>query len=264
MAENGNQGGEGTRIFLAANPEEKGATVAFAKGAEAALAAWEARAGEILTVTAPDGALYRARMVGKKRNVEGAVCFDRLGIPGEVPLLRLCQALPEKERMELVLEKATELGVDILHPFVSEKSATLEERDMGQRKSHRWPHLIRRASRQCRRETLPALVGVSGFGKVLEVVEKAALALILDEAERARPLAGVLEGVAEGEIVLLVGPEGGFTRREIAQLSEKGAVPVSLGRRILRTETAAITGCALVSFLTGRFSWGGLCSGGGG
>lgn len=243
-----NGGGEESRIFLAATPEVAGQEVPLAETASQALAAWEARAGEVLTVTAPDGRLFRARMLGEKGRIAAALCFEDLGIPPTEPFVHLCQAFPEKERFELVLEKATELGVDALHPFVSQRSSSLETRDAGQKKSHRWPHLLRRASRQCRRPDLPLLFPARDFEGLLELALSAGLCLVLDERERELHFSEALSRYAGGSLVLVVGPEGGLTREEVTALRRAGAHPVTLGRRILRTETAAIMAVGLARY----------------
>lgn len=243
-----NSGGAHSRILLAEEPLEKEAPCAFTEEGFHALELWEARPGEVLSVVAPSGRIFRARMLGEKRRVEKALCFEDLGFLPDQPRLHLFQALPEKERFELILEKATELGVDAIHPYISEKSISLEERDRYQKKSHRWPRLLQRASRQCRRHEIPELYPVSDFSLVLEEVSRAGLCLVLDEREKKRSFSEGMQLYENGDIALIIGPEGGFARREIALLSEKGAKPVSLGNRILRTETAAILAMGLVRY----------------
>ncbi|MDY0163173.1 RsmE family RNA methyltransferase [Desulfobotulus sp.] len=241
-----NGGGPPSRILLGKNPGKLGEAVAFSGEAAQALSAWAARPGEILTVSAPDGRLFRARMVGERGRLEAAVCFEDLGLPPVEPELFLCPALPEKERFELVLEKATELGVDGIFPFVSRRSSTLQMRDAGQKKSHRWPQLLQRASRQCRRPCLPALFPVGEFSDLLSFLDQGGLCVVLDERERERSLAEALGSWPGGTVVLVTGPEGGWERDEVAALGEVGTLAVSLGSRILRTETAAILAVGLV------------------
>lgn len=241
-----NTGAEASRILLSEEPFAGKTECAFTEEGLRGLEAWNARPGEVLSVIAPSGRVFRARMIGEKGRMEKALCFEDLGMLPALPRLHLFQALPEKERFELILEKAVELGADAIHPFVSKKSTSLEERDLRQKKSHRWPHLLQRAARQCRRPEIPALYPVGDFSSVLEKIALAGLSLVLDEREKKRSFAEGVQRYEKGEIALIVGPEGGFDRSEIAILRERGAIPVTLGDRILRTETAAILAVGLL------------------
>lgn len=234
----------GGRLWLAA-AAVLGQAVALRPESILALSRWQARPGEALTVLAPDGSAFRARLQGGAGGV--VIPFEALSASPESSLrLEICQALPAKERFELVLEKLTELGVQRIVPFVSERSVTLAERDAGQKKSHRWPEVVRRAARQCRRAMLPELTAVLGWSQVLEQSRGADARLMLYEAAVGQQPWGPKPFPATGRIVLLVGPEGGFTAGEVAQARAEGFLTLSLGPRILRTETAAIVGAALL------------------
>jgi 16S rRNA (uracil1498-N3)-methyltransferase len=143
------------------------------------------------------------------------------------------------------------LGVQRIAPFVSERSATLAERDAGQKKSHRWPEVVRRSARQSRRAALPELTPVLDWAGMLQSCQGARLKLMLYE--------GAVGGhgltdhslAPEDRVILLVGPEGGFAPAEVEQAQALGFTPVSLGGRILRTETAAIVGAALLQQILG-------------
>lgn len=210
-----------------------------------ALSRWQARPGEALTVLAPDGKGYRARLQG---GGEGMVMpFEVLTGPPESSLqLEIYQALPAKERFELVLEKLTELGVQRIIPFVSQRSATLAQRDAGQKKSHRWPDVVLKAARQCRRAMLPELTAVLDWAQVLEQCQGADAKLMLFEGAAGSDTLNLGAVPPTGRISLLVGPEGGFAPSEVAQARAQGFLTVSLGPRILRTETASIVGAVLL------------------
>jgi 16S rRNA (uracil1498-N3)-methyltransferase len=220
--------------------------------AREALVFWQARPGEVLTVIDPATTAYRARIT--RLDAEGAACvpFQRLPGPVESPLrIEVYQSLPDKERFELVLQKLTELGVARIVPLESEHSATLDERDAQQKKSHRWPDVISRASRQCRRAMLPELLSVHTFAEALSRAECTELKLMLYEGE-------VLWSFTEGfgsfrpqSVALLVGPEGGFSSAEVEEAQTLGFLPVRVGPRLLRTETAAIVAAALLQSYLG-------------
>jgi len=212
------------------------------------LARWQVRVGEIVTVVDPQGGFFRARLTSLAEDGGEAVVFQRLPMPPESPLrLEVYQALPQKERFELILQKLTEIGARRIVPYVSQRSTTPQKRDAGQKKSHRWPDVLVRAARQCRRGMIPELSATLSWKKALADAGKADLVLVFSEHEKSRSLKDFLrETEKPSHVALFVGPEGGFSEPELTALAEAGFVSVSLGGRILRTETAAIVGAALV------------------
>jgi 16S rRNA (uracil1498-N3)-methyltransferase len=216
-----------------------------------ALGWWSARPGEIFTAVDPEHACYRVRLTEIGENPRG-VPFVKLSRPSESRLaIELYHALPEKERFELILQKLTELGCNRIVPVESARSITLAERDAVQAKSHRWPEVVLRAARQCRRAMLPELFEVAGFGAALQLAGDAELRLMLYEGEETWSFAEAFGRLRPERVALLVGPEGGFTTDEVDEARAAGFLPVSLGPRILRTETAAIAGAALLQGLLG-------------
>ncbi|NOY14501.1 MAG: RNA methyltransferase, partial [Deltaproteobacteria bacterium] len=165
--------------------------------------------------------------------------------------IELLQALPAKERFELVLQKATEIGVARIVPYCSARSSTLPERDSRQKKSHRWPDILLRAARQSRRAEIPELSADISWQQALAQCAAAELSLLCYEGAGCRPLAEALRGFNGRRIALMIGPEGGFTPAEIEQARSLGILPVGLGPRILRTETAAIVAAAIIQFALG-------------
>ncbi len=226
--------------------------VPLTAAAVAALESWQARAGEIVTLVDGGQTCYRARIVELGPSGGVVVPFARLPQAAESPLaIEIYQALPEKERFELVLQKLTELGVSRIVPLTSQRSATLEERDAGQKKSHRWPDVVLRAAKQCRRAMVPELYPVLSWDEATYLAQHAELKLMLYEGEEHWTLREALGGLQPLRIALLVGPEGGFTAEEVADARRLGFLPVSLGPRILRTETAAIVGAAALQYAAG-------------
>ena len=233
-------------VAVAAVPSSFSADVA------AALSHWQARPGMIVTLIDAGGEGWRGRLTELSANGGTVVPFQRLSRPMESSLqLTVYQALPEKERFELILEKLTELGVTRIIPFVSLHSSTLAARDAKQRKSHRWPEILRRAAVQCRRALIPELGPCLALSEVFVAAEDADLRLILFEGEETTSLKTVLAGGDFKKVALLVGPEGGFAPAEVALARTHGLLPVSLGPRILRTETAAISAATIIQFALG-------------
>ena len=245
-----NSGGPGSIVRLDTAPTLE-TVYPLSAAALTALAAWKARPGAIVTLVDPEQTCYRARLVADGEAWQ-VVPFERLNRPAESRVaLHVYHALPEKERFELVLQKLTELGATRIVPMITRRSATLEERDAGQKKSHRWPEVVLRAARQCRRAVIPELGAVAGWTEVLAEGEGADCRLLLYEGEVSLTLGEVLRGTSPRRVVLTVGPEGGFAAEEVTEARAAGFTAVSLGPRILRTETAAIVGAALVQHLAG-------------
>lgn len=241
-----NNGGPASLVRLNRVPHLEEAAV-LDEAALTALAGWQARVGELLTVVDPQGTSYRARIVCLQAGQGACLPFQLLAMPAESGLrIEVCQALPERERFELVLEKLTELGVTRIVPMESSHSTTLQERDARQQKSHRWPEVIRRAARQCRRAMLPELLPVQGFAEALAGAADAELKLMLYEGDAPWSFTEGFGSLRPHSVALLVGPEGGFSLPEVEQAQALGFLPVSLGPRILRTETAAIVAAALL------------------
>jgi len=215
----------------------------------------EPHLGEAVTVTDPSGREFRARVEALEAGEARLFVFEELTPPTEPSVdLLLLQALPDKERMELIIQKATELGVKAIVPFKSLRSISLQEREARQPKAHRWQHVALRATKQCRRAYLPYVAPYCTFREALQLAEGADLKIILYEGEKGRGLRELLEGVSPPrKVALLVGPEGGWEAEEVEEASERGFVPVGMGGRILRTETAAITACAIL-----MYEWGDL------
>lgn len=249
-----NRGGAESLILLE-SPAILEKEVSFSPQSLEKLTLWQVRAGEIVTVCDPQGTFYRCRITVLEKSSGKAVIFQRLARPPEAPIrIDVYQALPEKERFELILQKLTEIGVYRIIPYLSERSTTLELRDAGQKKSHRWPDVLLRAAKQCRRGIIPELSPVLPWKEALLTAGQAPTALVLSEKEESGCLAGFLKTPSRYEqIALFVGPEGGFSAVELAEMAAAGFVSLSLGPRILRTETAAIVGAALIQAFCGDF-----------
>jgi 16S rRNA (uracil1498-N3)-methyltransferase len=235
----------------------------FSPGAEVTLSPldWrrlkpaQGRVGEIVTLTDSAGKSFRGRVVAISSDQVRLFVFEAMGGPVESQLeLTLLQALPDKERMELIIQKATELGADVIVPFHSIHSIRLSDREQKQKKAHRWPAVALAAARQCRRERVPTVAEVTDLAGAMAWAESAEVKIAVWEKEKAMSLRAALKQEKRpASAALLVGPEGGLEAEEIERLKRAGFVIASLGRRILRTETAAIAGLSLL-----QYEWGDL------
>jgi len=214
----------------------------------------EPHKGETVTLMDDSGQEFRARIRDLARDSAQVHVFEKLKNPTEPPWdLVLLQALPDKERMELIIQKATELGARVVVPFKSRRSISLSERETRQAKAHRWQHIAIRATKQCRRARVPHVAPYCSYDEALVQARPTDLKIILWEKAQ-RSLRSLLQQVPPPQsVALMVGPEGGWDVDEIAQAQTAGFVSVGMGGRILRTETAAIAACAIL-----QFEWGGL------
>jgi len=210
------------------------------------------RVGSLITLTDSEGSDFRGRVLRLSEEEASILIFDAFPSPTESSLeVILLQALPEKERMELIIQKATELGVSAILPFKSERSISLEEREAKQKKAHRWQEIGVKAVQQSRRAKVPRVEAYRSFRETLEACGGEGLKILLWEKE-GKNLKDVLRRFQPQErIYAMVGPEGGFTEKEVELAKEKGFIPVKLGQRILRTETAAITLVGILQYELG-------------
>jgi 16S rRNA (uracil1498-N3)-methyltransferase len=166
--------------------------------------------------------------------------------------LVLVQALAKGDRGELAVELATEVGVDEILPWSAERSVVKWEGDRGAKVLSRWRSTAREAGKQSRRSWLPTVQEPLTTAQLVERITTAAATLVLHESAE-QPLAACPLPAA-GDLLLVVGPEGGITDRELATLSAAGGIAVRLGPSVLRTSTAGAAAVAVVSALTSR--WG--------
>jgi 16S rRNA (uracil1498-N3)-methyltransferase len=212
------------------------------------------RAGSIITLTDSGGNDFRGRIRSLSDKRASVVVFEAFPSSTESSAeIILLQALPEKERMELIIQKATELGVSAIVPFKSERSISLEERDAKQKKSHKWQEIVIKAAQQSRRAKVPHVESYRSFREALEVCREEGLKVILWEKE-GEPLKKILRQYLPKKVYVMVGPEGGFTEEEVKSAKDWGFIPVKLGQRILRTETAAITLVGILQYELGDLS----------
>jgi len=165
------------------------------------------------------------------------------------PRITLCQALPKGEKIDLILQKGTELGVHNFWLFGGRRSIVRLRDNQVDAKLSRWNRIVSEAARQCGRATVPA---VSWLSSVVEVTEASDhdLRLVLWEGEQQKSLREVVnEQAGCGSIIVAVGPEGGFDPLEIRHFSRSGFETLTIGRRILRTETAAIAILAILQYI---------------
>jgi 16S rRNA (uracil1498-N3)-methyltransferase len=177
--------------------------------------------------------------------------------------ITLMQSLPKANKMDFIVQKATELGADRIVSFQSARSVPRLSPEKPLTKVTRWQSIAVEAARQCGRADIPGIDGIMSFEEALSQPVHETLNMIFWEEETRRGVREVLcdrryDGIKG--ISVIVGPEGGFTKEEAARAGEKGFVSVSLGRQVLKVETAALTILSIVQYEKGMF--GGVSEGG--
>jgi 16S rRNA (uracil1498-N3)-methyltransferase len=202
-----------------------------------------ARPGQEITLFDGRGGVAEALIESVSKSVVEARIAKRWSVPKPSVEIDLIQAVPKPDRWELVLQKAVELGVANILPVLTKHT----EFKPNSRKQERWEKIVLNAAQQCEVRWLPHLAPLAGFDEILPDLAGYDLVLVGSLYEEARPFREVsFQNI--GKAALLIGPEGDFTREEVDSVVAAGAVPVSFGERILRTETAAIFGLSVLAY----------------
>jgi 16S rRNA (uracil1498-N3)-methyltransferase len=210
--------------------------------------------GELVTVADGLGAVADCVVVGVRADGLDLEVRERRTVPLPDPMLVLVQAAAKGDRAELAVELATELGVDEIVPWAASRSVVQWRDDRGAKAVQRWRRAAREAAKQSRRPRVPIVTDVASTVDVAARLAgtAAAAGYVLHESAT-EPLAHQPLPLT-GEIVIVVGPEGGISDDELRVLSEAGAIAVRLGQTVLRTSTAGAAALAALSVRTGRWS----------
>lgn len=194
---------------------------------------------------------YLARLQHFNSDNVVAEILEHRQIPPPKPYVTLLQGLPKFDKFEQIVQKTTELGVGEIVPVLCQRSVPKLKRNVCFKRVSRWQRIANEASKQCGRAYLPKVKEITEFNEYCAELNFD-VSLILWEEERKLGLKSILTQNAHAERVsLFVGPEGGFSPEEVDIAISAGAIPVTLGSNILRTETAAIVGVALILYELG-------------
>lgn len=210
------------------------------------------KVGEELSVSnGEDGREYRCGIV--RIEEDRVVCEirfvkeDGVELPARVYLF---QSLPKADKMELVIQKAVELGVYEIIPVETGRSVVKLDAKKALQKTARWQSIAEAAAKQSRRRIIPKVAAPVSFEQALTRAEAMDVKLIPYElAEGMEHTKQIFSNLEEGkDIAVFIGPEGGFEEKEIIRAKEYGIQPITLGKRILRTETAGFTVMAWIMY----------------
>ena len=206
--------------------------------------------GAAITVTDSSGTAYITRIVSASKKRVALEIQGQCPPAPESPIdITLMQGLLKGEKMDIVIQKACELGVKQILPVITERSQIRETR-----KLLRWQKIAEEASRQC---------GRAAITRVIEPLDRASIHAcdgpdtsgIIFWEHAGTPFSTALEKcTGKKQMILCIGPEGGFSEKEISTAVEKGFHLASMGKRILRAETAAITAISIAQFMLGDLS----------
>lgn len=206
------------------------------------------RPGDKVTLLDGSGREVTARIAGAEGTVLELVAEKRAA--GEGPRVTLLLGLLKGEKFDLVVQKATELGVCRIVPLRCARSVARPDDARAAARRARWERIARAAAGQCRRPQLPEIAAPQDPGPAL-AMEAAELRLVLWEGALRQPLRDLLPAPLPATIAVLVGPEGGLADEEVRRAEECGYLACGLGPRILRAETAAIAVLAALVFASG-------------
>ncbi|PDO10292.1 MAG: 16S rRNA (uracil(1498)-N(3))-methyltransferase [Candidatus Reconcilbacillus cellulovorans] len=220
--------------------------------------------GDRIVVSDGGGREAIAELTAVRPDCVEAVVVERLRADAEPKVdVWIAQSLPKGDKFETVLQKGTEIGAGRFLPFRSERTVVRYEAEAAARKLDRWRKIVKEAAEQAGRNRVPPVDPPMSWDELLARVAQVGRAWLLHTGSECMPLREAFRRGRAGDgptgragfpspVMLIVGPEGGFSDREAEQAVRAGALPVSLGRRVLRTETAAMVALACLMYEIGE------------
>lgn len=207
--------------------------------------------GDTLQAVADDGVSFVGEIVRTGGNAVTVACREILRESHEPTVdIILLQGLAKGEKMDAIIQKAVEIGVTELYPVAMDHSVVVLDPVRAAKRTERWRKIAEAAAKQSKRDIVPQVHGVLPLETALSGAA-ADLLLVAYESENTVSLKEVLQGQKKARrIAVVIGPEGGLSHEEVALARKQGAVSVSLGRRILRTETAGLVAAAAILYET--------------
>ncbi len=207
--------------------------------------------GELVDLTDGSGLLAHCVVVAARAGELELAVQARLVEPAPRPRVVVVQAILKGDRGELAVELMTEVGIDVIVPWAAERCVARWPSDRADKALGRLRSTAHEAAKQSRRAWFPEVTGQAGLVAVAERVSQAQVAVLLDP-DGARRVVDV-DFPAEGDVVVIVGPEGGISEAETERLVQAGAVPARLGPSVLRASTAGAVAGSLILNATGRW-----------
>jgi 16S rRNA (uracil1498-N3)-methyltransferase len=238
--------------FYCPQPLTPGATIDLPETVAHHLHVVRMQPGAPLVLFNGQGGQYRATLLdtGKKRASASIDGFDAR--EAELPFsVTLAQGLPEGSKMDWIVEKAVELGVAAIEPLAARRSVVRLSGERADKRRAHWEAVVVAASEQCGRNRLADVAPVADFGRWVATPGQSRRILLSPRATES--LAGWARATPAHAVTLLVGPEGGLSEQEEDAARAQGALALSMGPRVLRTETAGLAALAILAA-----AWGGI------
>ena len=246
------KGTEMLRIFIDESQMEKDKI--FVRGADAnhIRQVLRMKEGEDFEAVDESGRVLTCRISGFEEDAVAAEILFAEEAGAELPnQITLYMGLPKFDKMELIIQKAVELGVGKIVPVAMRRCVVKFDEKKAKAKTERWQQIARSAAEQSKRAAVPEVGEVLSFDAAMAEAEKSDHILFpYEEAKDIRATRACLSKIKSGQsVALFIGPEGGFDPAEVAAAKRAGAQIITLGRRILRTETAAIAALSILMYL---------------
>ena len=207
------------------------------------------RIGEELEICDNDNNEYICEITNIDKSQVELDILERVDIKRESDLkIKVYQGLPKGPKMEMILQKLTEVGVDEIILVQTKRTVVKVDDKKEDKKIERWERIIYEAAKQSKRGKIPTLRGVLTFKEALADMGENDFNIAPYENERTKSIKQAIKGVDINNVGIFVGPEGGFEDTEIEAIEEIGGQSVSLGPRILRTETASLVASSIVLY----------------
>ena len=204
--------------------------------------------GDEIALTDGCGKAYLAKLLSSGKDGAKAEIVDELPDNEASVNIHLYQGMPKSDKLELIAQKLTELGAVSITPVYFERSDVKGDF----KKADRINKIVREAAKQCKRARVLTVNSPISSKQLPDDIKSKGLAAVVPWEEGGLPLAGAAKGLSK-DVAVIIGPEGGITENEIELFKSAGAVPVTLGKRILRTETAAIATVSALMCLLGQW-----------
>jgi 16S rRNA (uracil1498-N3)-methyltransferase len=208
--------------------------------------------GDKITLVTAGGEEHHAVIRKLTRKAVEIEVLEKVSAPDDTGLkIWLAQALPKGNKMDFVIQKATELGVSAIYPFTSSRTVPVPEPSHLERKLARWQRIAMEACKQCGRTCIPKIHEITPLERVIQFPGEGMRKLLLWEKA---PIAWEQVFRDDHQVrgfFVIVGPEGGLTEHEVRACQSAGFMPLGLGRRILRTETAALCLLSILQYELG-------------
>lgn len=206
-------------------------------------------AGDQVVVVDPEGQAAVAKITKTADSEVFLTVEQKLEEEQEAPIIvRLAQGLPKSDKMDYIVQKAVELGVSEIIPVATDESVVRYDAGKQQSRRDRWQKIAAEAAKQCRRTRVPVIAPVQDLAQVLLATDHNTQIIVLYEGQVPLGLKKALAEKTGSEYLLIIGPEGGLSSREVKLSQERGASIVTMGPRILRTETAALAAITAVMY----------------